>query len=107
MGHMSATTGRFGYGPSGGTLLGGRWAIGLSGPLSFEGVVGLVNGTRDVINPGRAEGDRVVGAGDVLLTTIDGRLRFSLTGERAWHGLSPVLALMAGTARAQSVGRRF
>ncbi len=37
-----------------------------------------------------------MGEGDVLLTSIDGRLRFSLTGERAWHGLSPFLAVGAG-----------
>ena len=96
VGHMSAATGRFGYGPSGGTLFGARYGVGLSGPLSFEGAWGLVSGTRDVINPGRAEGARVVGVGDVLLTTIDARLRFSLTGERAWHGLSPFLAVGIG-----------
>ncbi|MDH3422478.1 MAG: hypothetical protein OEN00_05770 [Gemmatimonadota bacterium] len=97
-GYMSAATGRFGYGPSGGIMFGGRYALQLSGPLALEGVAGAVSGTRDVINPARPEGDRVVGEGDALLATIDARLRLSATGDRAWHGLSPFLALGAGVA---------
>jgi hypothetical protein len=37
----------------------------LTGPLSLEGVVGLVSGTRDIVSPARPEGDRVMGQGDV------------------------------------------
>ena len=95
-GYRSAETGRFGFGPSGGMLTGGRYAVQLSGPISLEGVVGLMSGTRDIINPGRVEGDQLVGEGDVLLTTIDARLRFSFIGNRAWNGLSPFLAFGGG-----------
>jgi hypothetical protein len=95
-GYLSAETGRFGFGPSGGTLLGGRYGIELTGPLSLEGVLGLISGKRDIINPGRIEGEQLVGEGDVLLTTIDARLRFSFTGARSWHGLSPFLAAGGG-----------
>ena len=97
-GYVNASTGRFGYGPSGGLTYGGRYALHLSGPLSFEGVAGVISGTRDVINPARAEDDRIIGEGDVLLTTIDARLRLSATGDRAWHALSPFLVLGAGIA---------
>lgn len=97
-GYVSAATGRFGYGPPGGLMYGGRYALHLSGPLALEGVAGVINGTRDVINPARAEGDRVIGEGDVRLTTLDARLRLSATGDRAWHGLSPFLLFGGGVA---------
>ena len=97
-GYLTAKTGRFGYGPSGGLWLGGRYGLELAGPLSIEGVVGLVSGTRDIISPGRPEGDRVVGEADVLLTTIDGRLKLSVVGRRAWRGLSPFLLAGGGVA---------
>jgi hypothetical protein len=97
-GFASAGTGRFGYGPSGGMMFGARYGVELSGPLSFEAVTSFVSGERDIINPGRVEGDRVVGSGDVLLTTIDARLKFSFTGRRAWNGISPFLVAGAGVA---------
>jgi hypothetical protein len=97
-GYMNASTGRFGYGPSGGLMYGARYGLQLAGPASLEGVVGLVSGTRDVINPARAEGDRKIGEGDVRITTVDARLKFSATGDRAWHHLSPFLVMGAGVA---------
>ena len=95
-GYMSASKGRFGYGPSGGLMVGGRYAIDLSGPLALEAVGGVIRGTRDVVNPARPEGDRVIGEADVLLTTIEGRLRLSATGARTWHGLVPFLSFGGG-----------
>ena len=97
-GYMNAATGRFGYGPSGGLTVGGRYGLQLSGPLSFEGAAGVVSSTRDVINPARVPGDRVIGEGDVLITMIDARLKFSATGERAWHGLNPFIVFGGGVA---------
>lgn len=98
VGYVSAGTGRFGYGPKGGLLFGARWGIELAGPVSFETAVGLIPGTRDVINPGRAEGDRKVGEADVLMTTIDARMKFSFTGRRTWHGISPFIVFGGGLA---------
>jgi hypothetical protein len=96
VGYMSASTGRFGYGPAGGLLVGGRYGLDLTGPLGLELASGVVRGTRDVVNPARPEGDRVMGSADVLLTTIDVRLRLSATGARTWHGLAPFLAFGGG-----------
>ena len=96
VGYMSASTGRFGYAPKGGLMLGGRWGLELSGPVSLEGVVGLVDGERDVINPARPVDGQIVGVADVLLTKFDARLKFSFTGARAWHGLSPFLVAGGG-----------
>jgi hypothetical protein len=95
-GYLSSNSGRFGYGPSGGLLYGGRYGVRLGGPAALEGVVGLLQGTRDIINPSQPEGSRVVGEGDVRLAMIDARLRFAATGDRTWHGLSPFLVLGAG-----------
>jgi hypothetical protein len=96
VGYLSGSTGRFGYGPSGGLMVGGRYAVDLSGPLALEAVAGVVSGTRDIVNPARPEGDRVIGEADVLLTTIDARLRLSATGARTWHGLVPFLSFGGG-----------
>ena len=97
-GYMDAASGRFGFGPTGGAVYGGRWGLELAGPISLEGVAQLVDGTRDVVNPGRVEGDRIVGEADALLGTVDARLKFSFTGQRAWHGLSPFLVAGGGIA---------
>ena len=95
-GYMSASTGRFGYGPSGGAMVGARYGIDLSGPLALEAAGGFVRGTRDIVNPARPEGSRVIGEADVLLSTIELRLRLSATGARTWHGLLPFLVFGGG-----------
>jgi hypothetical protein len=95
-GVVDADAGRFGYAPKGGLVYGGRWGLELSGPLSLEGVATVIDGQRDIINPGRDEGDRVVGEAAVLLTTVDARFKFSLTGDRAWHRLSPFIVAGGG-----------
>jgi len=97
-GYMSANNGRFGYAPTGGTLLGAKYGVEVSGPLAFEGTVGIVDGTRDVIDPSRPEGSRIIGEADVLLTTIDARFRFSFAGQRAWKGFSPFITAAGGVA---------
>ena len=98
VGYMSAATGRFGYGPPGGALLGLRWGIELTGPLSFETVAGVVSGSRDIVNPGRDEGERKVGEADVQLMTLDARLKFGLTGDRTWHKIAPFIVFGGGMA---------
>jgi len=95
-GYMNASTGRFGYGPAGGWMLGARYGLDLSGPLGLEVAGGIVRGTRDIVNPARPAGDRVIGQANVQLTEFDGRLRLSATGGRTWHGLSPSLSFGGG-----------
>lgn len=97
-GTMSAKTGRFGYGPDGGQVLGVRYGIELSGPLALEGVTQWIAGERDVFDPGRVEGDRVIGRADAELFTIEARIRFSLVGRRSWHALSPFVSFGGGIA---------
>lgn len=98
VGQMSASTGSFGYAPSGGLLYGARYAIELSGPLSFEGRLAGVRASREVVDPSRVEGDRVLGEVDTPIMLIDVGFRFTLTGRRSWHGLAPFIGAGGGMA---------
>lgn len=95
-GHMSPGTGRFGFGPGPGPAWGARYGINLSGPFGLEGVVTHLPTTRDIVDPGRVEGDRVIGEMSAQMVMIDARLRFSLIGDRAWHGISPFVMTGGG-----------
>jgi len=95
-GSTGQETGRFGFGPKSGLLLGARYGIQVGGPFGLEGVVGYNATTRDVVDPSRPEGNRVVGEVDANLMSLDARLRFSLTGDRTWRNLNPFLFLGAG-----------
>jgi hypothetical protein len=82
-------TGRFGYGPGPGPMIGVRYGLDFPGPLSIEGVVNWIPTTRDVVDPRRIEGERVIGSSDANLLGADARLKLSLTGQRTWHSLNP------------------
>jgi len=96
VGATNQGTGRFGFGPGGGLLLGARYGIHVGGPFGLEGVVGYNATTRDVVDPSRAAGNRIVGEADANLMSADVRLRFSLTGDRTWKNLNPFLFLGGG-----------
>lgn len=98
VGAFSGGTGRFGFGPKSGVLLGGRYAIELGGPFSFEGVAAYLAGSRDVIDPELAEGNRVAGEADLQMLLAEARFKFALTGRRTWHGISPHLLFGGGVA---------
>lgn len=95
-GTIDPGTGRFDFGPREGPLLGVRYGIEISGPFSLDGVVRTLPTTRNVIDPRRLEGDRKIGEADVLLTSIDARIKFALNGRRTWHGLGPYILLGGG-----------
>ncbi len=97
-GYLSLGTGKFGYGPKPGLVVGGRYGVQLGGAFALDGVLGFNPTTRDVVDPTRDEGARVVGEADATLMSIDARLRFSLTGERTWKGLNPFILMGGGVA---------
>jgi hypothetical protein len=96
--YLNPGTGRFGYGPKPGIALGGRYGIHFGGPVGAEGVVTYLPTTRDLIDPGRVAGDRVVGDVTSQVVALDARLRLSLTGDRTWKGLNPFLFGGGGVA---------
>ncbi len=98
VGYLSPGTGRFGFGPGPGVYFGARYGLRASGPLGFEAVVGYLPTTRDLVDPTRAPGSRVVGKVDANIVTMDLQMRFSLTGDRTWHGLAPFLLAGGGGA---------
>lgn len=95
-GYLSADTGPFEFGPEGGLLTGVRYSIELSGPFSLEGVGSVMAGERSVVDPRRAEGNRIIGTADTWLTSLDARLKFAFNGRRTWYGLGPYLTAGGG-----------
>ena len=96
-GWISPGTGRFGYGPGSGALAGVRYGLDFGGPLSLEGSGGALVSTRDVVDPRRAEGNRVIGETDAVLAILDARLKLSLD---RWAHLERFPAVPHGRGRA-------
>jgi hypothetical protein len=94
--YMSPGTGRFGFGPGPGPAWGARYGLNISGPFGLEGIAGHLSTTREIVDPGRVEGDRVVGEMSSHLVMLEARLRFSLTGDRTWHRIAPYAAMGGG-----------
>ena len=97
-GWIAPGTGQFGYGPGPGPISGARYEIGFGGPVALEGAIGVIDSTRDIVDPRRAEGDRVIGETPAMMATGDLRLKLSITGPRTWHGLNPFVLVGAGIA---------
>ncbi len=91
-------TGQFGYGPKSGLVIGGQYAVRLRGPLAFEASGTILSGTRDVMDPRRPAGNRKIGSSRVMVGTFDVGLRFSIVGDRTWHGLDPFIDFGLGLA---------
>jgi hypothetical protein len=89
--YLNPGTGRFGFGPKPGVAVGARYGLHLGGPIGVEGVLTYLPTTRDLIDPGRVAGDRVVGNVSAPVVAMDARLRLSLTGDRTWKGFNPAV----------------
>ncbi len=97
-GQLATDPGRFGFGPGDLTQLGARYSVALSNAFSLEGLASTMFGPRDVVNPNRLEGDRVIEEAEVRLISLEARLQFALTGRRTWHGLQPFVSAGAGVS---------
>ena len=98
VGTVQMGTGLFGFGPQSGLSVGARYGLDVSGPFGLEGSVSYLSTERDLIDPRRAEGDRIRGQADVSMLLMEARLRFSLTGRRTWNHLAPFVFAGAGGA---------
>jgi len=102
-GWISPGIGQFGYGPGPGPMFGTRLGFDFGGPISAEAVFAAIPTTRDIVDPRRLAGSRVIGETTANLVTADARLQLSLTGQRTWNGLNPFL--IAGAGLAWDLGR--
>jgi hypothetical protein len=99
-GWLLTDTGDNETGPQSGPLLGGRYTVRLSGPLSGEVGLGILPTQRTVQRRISAAGDtlRLEPVEDVNALVLIGEagLRFHLTGPRTWKGLAPYVAASGG-----------
>lgn len=95
-GVLDTDPGRFGFGPDDPQFVGARYSVVVSNAFSIEGLATTAFGPRDVVNPARDEGDRVVEEAEIRLLILEARLQFALTGRRTWHGLQPFTYLGGG-----------
>ena len=87
-------------GPHSAPIIGGRYTVRLSGPLSGEVGLATIPTQRTVQQRISATGDslRLQALGDVnsLILLGEAGLRFHITGPRPWTGLAPYASLSAG-----------
>ena len=76
-------------GPGGGPVFGARYGLHVTGPVSVEGNGYLIFTDRQVWDPRPANAPVLLGEADMVLGVVDGRVRFTLTGDRTWRGLAP------------------
>lgn len=98
VGYLDMDRGRFGLGPEAAAFVGARYGIRISGAFALEGVLSFLPTSRDVLDPRRTEGDRLIGEADASILAADARLRFTVTGQRTWQGLAPHLLVGGGFA---------
>lgn len=85
-------------GPGGGTGIGARFGLQISGPLGLEGNAAFFSTDRHVRVPDEESGIDDLGSAEALVGMFDARVRFSLPGNRTWHRLAPYLTAGAGVA---------
>jgi hypothetical protein len=98
VGHVPGNRGQLELGPGGGLMIGARFGYHLSGPLGLEVNGFLLPTDRLVRVPDDESGIEDRGSADALVGAIDGRIRFSITGNRTWNGLAPFLTAGGGVA---------
>ncbi len=103
-GYFGGAEGQFGLGAKSAPMFGARFGFELTGPFGLEVASFLTNTSRDVVDPGGAEGPVAIAETDATLLAFEVRPRMSLTGRRTWNGLQPyiiggvgVLAELQGT----------
>jgi hypothetical protein len=82
--------------PKSGPLYGVRWDVHVGGPADLTFRVATVPTQRNVIDPLKAAGHRVVQVRDISLGMGDAGIAFNLTGNKSWHYLVPALHASVG-----------
>ena len=78
-------------GPGSGPITGVHYEWRAGGPAHITGEIAYISSDRRLINPFRAEPGRELGTASRPLYTADVGLALSLTGEKSWHHLVPMI----------------
>lgn len=97
-GYLSAGKDPVGVAPRGGALVGVQYDLGFGGPVFLTTRVRSVLSERTAIDPARPAGGRLIGTEQRPLTLADVGLTLALTGQRAFHGLVPLVHGGVGAA---------
>ena len=97
-GHIATDTGDNDVGPESLTLIGLRYGLQLTGPVSADASIAFGRGTRTVYaRPVATETDVVpTGEADMAILMADAGFRFHITGPRSWHRFAPFVVATAG-----------
>lgn len=95
-GYLSNAADPAGVAPGSGPLVGIRYDYHFAGPLFGYVRVAETFGSRLALNPGKPPATRVVGRYNWPMMFMDVGLETSLTGQKAWHGLMPVVSFGGG-----------
>ena len=98
VGFLGENRGDLGIGPGGGPMFGARYAIELSGPFAAELSGYFVPTDRTVFAVQDDVGIVPFGEANLVVAAIDARIRFTVTGDRTWHGLAPFVTAGGGIA---------
>jgi hypothetical protein len=95
-GHFRALGDPAGVAPQSGPLAGVRYDLRLGGPAHLTARVQTIFSERNVVDPTRPAGSRVIGARDVTLSVADLGLTLALTGAKSYRRLVPTLGVGVG-----------
>ncbi|MDF1503361.1 hypothetical protein [Roseisolibacter sp. H3M3-2] len=100
-----------GIAPQSGPLVGARYDIYLGGPASFTARAATAISERNVLDPARREGNRLLGVERRPLTMADVGITLGLTGQKSWRGMVPTvhsgIGVVSNLASADPGGYRF
>jgi hypothetical protein len=110
-GYFSAKRDPAGVAPRGGAMTGLQYEWRATGPLHLGLGFMTVNSERTRLNPSQPIASRSLGSRSQPLYAVDGFLALSLTGERSWHHVVPMvgagLGLISDTKNADIGGFKF
>ena len=101
-GDYQGAIGRAGVGPTGGPVIGVRYAIRLGGPVEATANVARVATSRMVKDPAKSGDDRLVGEQSFGLYMADVGLALNLTGQKSYHHFVPVVGAGLGIVSGSS-----
>lgn len=103
-GWYGGSEGIAGVGPRGGPMAGLRYEMRIGGPAYLVARLSGVQSERTVLDPAQAEGTRDLGTRSWPIALADVGIALSLTGQKSWHHLVPVVH--GGIGVASDFGKR-